>query len=138
MRKLLIVTAILLFSGICIGQNLQKGNVVSIHPWTVKLNPDVTMNQFLNMWENDFIPILAKAIPEMKPFVIKGIQDQNKYDYAGLYVWDSLDKLREYFNADGSPTEKGAAAAGTLMEFMLEIQKYGEFTYTADDFVIIQ
>ena len=138
MRKLLIVTAILLFAGISFGQTLQKGNVVSIHAWTVKLNPDVTMNQFLTMWENDFKPIFTKAIPEMKPFVIKGIQDQNKFDYAGLYVWDSMDELRVYFNADGSPTEKGAAAAGILIELLGEIQKYGEFTYTADDYVIIQ
>lgn len=138
MRKILIVTAILLFAGIAYGQTLSKGNVVSIHAWTVKLNPDVSMNQFLTMWENEFKPIFTKTIPEMKPYVIKGINDQNKYNYAGLYIWDSIDKLLEYFNADGSPTEKGAAAAGTLMEFMSVLEKYGEFTYTSDDYVIIQ
>lgn len=138
MKKILFIAALLLFAGFSFGQTLQKGSVVSIHAWTVKLNPDVTMNQFLELWENDFKPIFTKALPEMKPFVIKGIQDHNKFEYAGLYVWDSIEAIRKFFNEDGSPTEVGAAATEPLMNFMSEIQKYGEFTYTADDFMIIQ
>ena len=138
MRKLFVITALLLFAGIAFGQTLQKGKIVSIHTWTVNLNPDVTMNQFLKMWENDFKPVFTKAIPEIKPFVIKGIHDHNKFEYAGLYFWDSIDELRKYFNEDGSPTETGAAASEPLTNFMSEIQKYGEFSYTADDYMIIQ
>ena len=138
MRKLFIITALLFIAGTAFGQTLQKGTVVSIHTWTVKLHPDVTMNQFLKMWENDFKPIFTKALPEMKPFVIKGIQDHNKFEYAGLYVWDSVDELRKFFNEDGSPTEAGAVATEPLMNFMSEIQKYGEFSYTAGDYMIIQ
>ena len=45
MRKLLIVASLLLFAGYSYGQTLQKGYVVSIHSWTVKLNPDVTQSE---------------------------------------------------------------------------------------------
>lgn len=138
MKKLIIAAVFILLAGVLFGQTLQKGAVVSIHTWTVNLNPDVTMNQFLKMWENDFKPIFVKALPEMKPFVIKGIHDHNKFEYAGLYVWDSIDELRKFFNEDGSPTEAGGTATKPLMNFMNEIQKYGEFTYTADDYMIIQ
>jgi hypothetical protein len=138
MRKLLVVTALLLFAGIAFGQTLQKNGVVAIHMWTVKLNPDVTMNQFLKFWEEDFIPTFEEAIPEMKAFVIKGAQDHNKYQYGGLYVWESMEELRKYFNSDGSPTENAAPALEKMTSMMDEIAKYGEFTYTADDYVIIQ
>lgn len=137
MKKLMIITALLLFAGIAFGQCLEKGKIVSIHTWTVNLNPDVTMNQFLEMWENDFTPIIKKALP-MKTFVIKGVKTDNKFEYAGLYVWDSMEELRKYFNEDGSPTEIATPAVETLMNFMPEILKYGEFTYTAEDFMIIQ
>ena len=138
MKKLLIITTLVLFAGIAFGQTVQKDKIVSIHEWTVKLKPDVTMNQFLQMWEEKFTPVVKKVIPEMKPFVIKVVQDTNKYVYAGLYVWDSIDELRKYFNEDGSPTEQGEGPFQELMSLMSEVEKYGEFTYTAYDYIVIQ
>lgn len=137
MRKVLIVAALLLSAGIVYGQTLQENKVVSIHMWTLKLNPNVTMNQFLKFWEDNLIPLTKEVIPEMKPYLIKGIQDHNKYQYAGLYVWNSIEELRKYFNPDGSPTENAASAVDALTKMQSEIAKYGEFTYTADDYVII-
>lgn len=138
MKKIIIAVAIILFAGVAFGQTLQKDGIVSIHEWTVKLNPDVTMDQFLKVWNDIFIPVLKKEIPEMKPLVIKGIDGNIKYEYAGLYTWNSIDELRKYFNADGSPTEKGLAASEKLMKLKSELDKYGEFTYTTKDYIIIQ
>jgi hypothetical protein len=136
MKKLLVITAILLFAGVSFSQSLQKDGIVSIHEWTVKLNPDVTMNQFLKMWEETIIPVIKSAIPEMKPLVIKGVGDDNKFEYAGLYTWDSLDELRKYFNADGSYTDLGVAGTEKIIKMMSEVEKFGEFTYTAKDYII--
>ena len=110
MRKLLVITALLLFAGVVFGQSFQKGGVVAIHEWSLKLNPDVTMNQFLELWNSEAIPAMIKAVPEQTPFLLKGIGKDNKYDYAGLYYYNSLEDLRKYWKEDGTPTEKGAAA----------------------------
>lgn len=90
MRKLLVITALLLFAGVSFGQTLIKGGVIGIHEWTIKLNPDVTMNQFLEFWEEN-----------------------------------------------GSPTQEGAAAMEKFGNLWEEIPKYGDFTYSVKDWIIL-
>ena len=84
MRKLFIITTLLLVTGLSFSQSLQKEGIVSIHVWTVNLNPDVTMNQFLEIWDNTFSALIKEVMPEMKPYVIKGIGKNYKFEYAGL------------------------------------------------------
>ena len=138
MRKLLIVTVLILFAGIAFGQTLQKGGVIGFHEWTLKLNPDATMNQFLELWDNQYVPVVEKITPEMTPIVLKGVGKDNKYDYVGFYYYNSLEDLRKYWNEDGTPTEKGAAAMVSYGPLLEEISKLGEFTYTVKDWIIIK
>ena len=138
MKKLMIITALVLFAGVAFGQSFQKGGVVGIHEWSLKLNPDVTMNQFLELWDSEAIPAMKKAIPEMTPYLLKGFGVDNKFEYAGLYYYNSKEDLRKYWKEDGSPTEKGAAAMESYGPLMEEISKLGEFTYTAKDWIIIK
>lgn len=138
MKKLLIAVALILFSGVAFGQSIQKGGVVGVHEWTLKLNPGVSMDQFLELWDIKVVPLLKKAIPEQTPFVLKGIGADNKDVYAGLYYYNSIDDLRKYWKEDGSPTEKGAAVMESYGPIFEEIAKLGEFTYTAKDWIIIK
>ena len=133
----MIITALVLFAGVAFGQTIKKGSAIGIHEWTLKLNPDVTMNQFLELWENTAIPVMKKAIPEQTPFLLKGIGANNKFEYAGLYYFNSIEDFRKYWNEDG-PTEKGIAAMESHGPLMEEISKLGEFTYTAKDWIIIK
>lgn len=137
MKKLVIITALVLFAGVAFGQTIEKGDVIGIHAWTLKLNPDVTMNQFLELWDNTAVPALKKAIPEQTPFLLKGIGANNKFEYAGLYYYNSIEDFRKYWKEDG-PTEKGAAVMQTYGPLLEEISKLGEFTYTAKDWIIIK
>lgn len=137
MRKLVVITALLLFAGIAFGQSFQKGGVFGIHEWSLKLNPDVTMNQFLELWEKVYLPAAEKTQPEMTPFLLKGIGKDNKYDYVGLYYYESIEALRKYWNEDGTPTEKGAAVMEAFGPLLEEISKLGEFKYTAKDYIIL-
>ena len=137
MKKLVIITALVLFAGVAFGQTIKKGGAIGIHAWTLKLNPDVTMNQFLELWENTAVPAMKKAIPEQTPFLLKGIGANNKFEYAGLYYYNSIEDFRKYWKEDG-PTEKGAAVMQTYGPLLEEISKLGEFTYTAKDWIIIK
>ena len=48
MKKIIVVAALILFTGITFGQKLKKGNVIGTHVVTIELNPGVTMDQFLD------------------------------------------------------------------------------------------
>ena len=138
MKKLVIITALVLFAGVAFGQTFKKGGTIGIHEWTLKLNPDVTMNQFLELWENTAVPAMKKIIPEQTPFLLKGIGANNKFEYAGLYYYNSIEDVRKYWKEDGTPTEKGAAAMVSYGPLLEEISKLGEFTYTVKDWIIIK
>jgi len=137
MRKILVVTALLLVTGMAFSQTLKKGGIIAIHEWTLRLNPDVTMNQFLDYWKENCIPKMKEQIPEMTPIMLKGI-GKYKYEYAGLYYYNSLEDLRKYWNEDRTPTEKGAVALENYGPIMAEFPKYGDFTYTVKDWIIIE
>jgi hypothetical protein len=137
MKKLIILSALFLFSGITFGQSLQKGGVVAIHEWTLKLKADITMNQFLDHWGETIVPEMEKLIPEMKALTLKGVQKDNNYEYAGLYYYNSLEDLRKYWKEDGSPTEDGAAIMEKFVPLLEELSKFGEFTWSPSDWVIL-
>lgn len=138
MRKLIIATVFILFSGVAFGQALQKGGVVGYHEWTIKLNPGVTADQFLEIWDSKGVPVMKNAIPEQTPFLLKGISADNKDKYASIYYFNSFEDLRKYWNEDGTPTEKGTAAMVSYGPLFEELSKLGEFTYTAKDWIIIR
>jgi len=137
MKNLIILSALFLFSGFTFGQSMQKGGVVAIHEWTLKLKPDVTMNQFLDHWEETIVPEMEKLIPEMKTYTLKGIHKNNNYEYAGLYYYNSLEDLRKYWKEDGSPTEDGAAIMEKFAPLIAGLAKFGEFTWSPSDWVIL-
>jgi hypothetical protein len=137
MKKLMIITALVLCAGVAFGQTMQKGGAIGIHEWTLKLNPDVTMNQFLELWENIAVPAMKKVIPEQTSFLLKGIGADNKFEYTALYYYNSIEDFNKYWGEDG-PTEKGAAAMESYGPLLEEISKLGEFTYTAKDWIIIK
>jgi len=136
MKKLFILTMLILCTGVAFGQSMQKGGVIGIHEWTLKLNPGVTMDQFLEFWDSKATPAIIKAIPEQTPYVLKSISAENQDEYAGLYYYKSIESLRKYWNEDGSPTEKGAAVMESYGPILEEMAKLGEFTYTAKDWII--
>lgn len=138
MRKLLVFAALFLFAGVSFGQSLNKGGVFSIHEWTLKLNPDVSMNQFLEFWKENAVPVFEKAIPGATALILKGIRENNKYEYAGLYYYNSLEDLRKYWKEDGTPTEVGATASANFGPVLEKMSKFGDFTYSAKDWIILE
>ena len=54
MKKLLVISVLILLTGVAFGQTLQKGGSFNLHVLTVTLDPDVTMNQ----WVDDTVGII--------------------------------------------------------------------------------
>ena len=97
MRKLLIITALLLFAGISFGQTLKSGSIIAVHNYEIILRPDVTLNQFLDFMEKTYKPEFEKAFPGATLFGLIGDRGVMKYKYAGVIVFDSMETRDKYF-----------------------------------------
>jgi len=136
MRKLLFVTALLLFAGIAFGQTLQKGSFLGLHHATVTLNEGVTMEEFVDFNINKMIPAVEKSFEGLKMFLLKGDRGEKANEIAFLWFFDSLKDRDVYFTPDGQLTEKGLAAQEKLQPLMEEGEKLGSYTTTYTDWEV--
>ena len=136
MKKLIIAAAFILIAGTTFGQTLQKGGMVSVHEWSLTLNPGVTMDQFVEHWNKNILSEMKNTFPEMKAYILKGLGLENTY--AGLYYWNSLEDMGKYYNEDGSPTDLGAAAHEKMMPLIEGLSEFGEFTWEQKNWLIIE
>jgi len=138
MKKLLFAAVLLLFAGLSFAQTMNGGGVVMIHEYKHTLEGD-TLKNFLKDYNEKITPLLLEQFPEAKDFRwVKGIGVDNKGALAVLVRYESLEDFRKYYNKDGTPTEKGAAAYGAIMPVFQELlEKYGEMTFVVRDWYII-
>ena len=60
MKKLLLIFACTFFLISSYSQTLEKGNVIGYHVGNVKLNPDVTYNQWKSFFIEEWLPAINK------------------------------------------------------------------------------
>ena len=100
MRKLVVITALLLFAGIAFGQTLKKGAIIVISTWEVTLQPDATFNQALDLTKK-YAATFEKAYPGTKMFVMKGDRGEYKYKICTLLFFDSVELRDKYWPTEG-------------------------------------
>ena len=136
MRKLLVITALLLFAGIAFGQTVQKGSIVGVHTSTVTLNSGVTLDQHLDYFTNRFIPEFEKHFPGVKLFLVKGLNREVKGEYGKIFIIESKKVFNKYWNDDGSYTDVTAAIVEKVQPLIDEGNKLGTTTDVITDWVI--
>jgi hypothetical protein len=122
MKKLLIVTALVLFAGIAFGQTLTKGSVIAVHNYSITLLPDVTMNQFVEFWTNKMIPEFDKVWPGGNQLVMIGDRGKHKYGFATISYFESVEQRDKLYPAEGDPND--AAIPEELVPIFEELGKY--------------
>ena len=125
MKKLIIAVALVLLAGVAFGQTLQKGNVISVHTMEITLDPDVTMNQYLDFVKNKVLPELEKAFPGTKAFSLKGFRGEQDNGYSWLWIFESRESHLKYWNDDGEATELGRSAMDKVNPIVEELNKLG-------------
>lgn len=127
MRKLLIIMALFLFTGIAFGQALQKGSLLKVHHMKITLKPGVTMDQYLDFTNNTLIPEFEKNFPGVKAYIMQGGSgdNTNDTDYASLYYIESADVFSKYFDAKGNFNEGGFAAIEKLKSTFEKLEELG-------------
>ena len=102
---------------------------------SVNLDPDVTMNQFLEVWKNKVLPAYEKNF-QAKCYVVKGIRGECENCFGGMIIWESEAVRDKYWKEDNTFTEMGQAAMDKCQPALDELAKLGEFTSKYTDWVI--
>lgn len=136
MKKLFLFTALILFSGLTFGQTIQKGNVIGTHVMTVTLNPDVTMDKFIEFFHTRMAPEIEKN-SGWKVYLIKSIRGENPDSYGLLYVIKSEKDRDKYYNPDGSDSELGKAVTEKMQPIMDEMAKLGTIDTKYTDWLVL-
>jgi hypothetical protein len=109
MKKLLVVTALILFAGVAFGQTLKKGAILGIHETTITLKPDVTMDQLLDFLTNKWYPEINKLTEgEGVEFFLLRCDRGEKTGNLAWGIYCESEKVRNtYWPGDGSGSGKG-------------------------------
>ena len=136
MKKLILLTALIIVAGTTFGQTLQKGNLLGFHVLTINLDPDVTFNQYKDFFNNKVIPEYDKHFPDTKTYIVLGIRGANKNSLGLITVFESGEIKDKYYNHDGSRTKLGKLAWEKVDPVRKELNKLGTVTAKYTDWVI--
>ena len=105
--KLLFVILLAVFvivAEISYGQILKKDAVVAVSSYTLVLNPDVTMNQFLDFYLNKYIPEFEKNYPGIKAYWINGDRGEKSNKIGEIWLFESTAVSNKYFAVEDDTT----------------------------------
>jgi len=136
MKKLIVSTVFILFSGFTFSQTLEKGNLIGMHVMTINLDQDVTMNQFLDFFSSKLIPEINKW-EGWKAYLAKGIRGENENSFGIIYVIESEDARNKYYNEDGSMNELGISFQKEIQPIFDELNKLGTWNTKYTDWMVL-
>jgi len=139
MKKFLVAAvAMLLFAGLAFGQTIKQGGVLALHHYQITLATGVTMDQYFDFMTDKLLPEMQKAFQsERSSKILKGIGENNQHEYAILSYYESLEAFRTFWNDDGTPTEKGAAAMAKVQTLIEKINTMGTATMVPGDWLVL-
>jgi len=137
MKKLIIATVLFLIAGSVFSQNFQKGNLLGVHHITVTLDPDVSMNQFLDAINTLWIPAIEKLWSGSKLYIIKGIRGEQENGYGILYQFETEADRDKYFKEDGTLTDEGNANVEKMTPVNEKMDKLGNWSSAYTDWLIL-
>lgn len=136
MKNLLVLSVLLTLSVTSFSQELQKGNLIGMHTLTVNLDPDVTLNQFLDAFSSIYVTGIERSFPGWKAYLVKGRRGEHENKFGLIYIVKNEEARDMYYNADGSANEKGAAIVEKLQKEMDELSKLGTWATVYTDWVV--
>lgn len=136
MKKIILVTALVLLAGVTFGQTLKKGNSLGLHVYTVTLTTDVTMTQWVDLFSNKLIPELEKSMEGSKVILLKG--DRGHYENKiGIIIHFKSEKDRDrYWPGITEQSDEGKAVMEKIQPVFDELTKLGTFSREYSGFVI--
>ncbi|UCH15725.1 MAG: hypothetical protein JSV22_07100, partial [Bacteroidales bacterium] len=97
MKKILMITALILYAGAALGQSFQKDNVFTLNVLDVNLKPGVTMDQFMVVIYEEYIPALSEAFPDITSIFSEVIRGENENQFGLIALYESEEGLEKYW-----------------------------------------
>jgi len=129
MKKLLIIAALVLFTGIAFGQTIKKGAILAIWETTLTLQPDVTMDQVLDFLTNKYYPGMNKFLEGdgVTFFLVQGNRGEQTGNIAwGIYC-ESEEVRNRYWPGDGSGSDEWRALLQKMQSLNEELNKLATY-----------
>lgn len=136
MKKLVLIMALTLFSGMLSGQSIQKGTFIGTHVMTITLNPGVTTDEFISFLQTKLIPEGKKYFINWDIYLLKGIRGENPNSFGILYVVKSESDRDKFFAPDGGPSELMNATNEKMKPVLDEMAKLGSYKTTFTDWIV--
>lgn len=137
MKKLILISVLILIAGMTYGQTLQKGNFVGLHVLTINLNAGVTLDKFTEFYNTKVIPEMEKVLAPAKIYLIKGIRGENPNSFGVIFVAKTQKDRDKFYNADGTDSELGKQANEKLKPVLDELAKLGSYTTKYTDWLVL-
>ena len=137
MKKLIIAAALFLFIGIAYGQTLEKGGSFGLHVLTINLDPDVTMNQYLDFLIDKYIPEAEKHFEGVKMSVMKGDRGEHENKIALVLYFESEEARDKYWPEEGEGSDETKAAMKKVKPLLDELLSLGTWSDEYSGWVIL-
>lgn len=125
MKKVILIAALIILAETIYSQTFQKGNRFTHHVITVTLAPNVTMDQYLDFFKNEIIPVYEKNYQGVKVYLTEGIRGECGNCYGFITAYKSKTGWEKYHNLDGSSTDLGKASFEKMNHVIDELGKLG-------------
>jgi hypothetical protein len=99
------------------------------------LNPNVTLDQYLDVWKNKVAPLNDKNF-ECKSYIAKGIRGECTNCISWLVIWNTEAGRDKFFNQEGGMNDLGMAAMAKAQPALDELNKLGTWTSKYTDWVV--
>jgi hypothetical protein len=136
MRKLILITVVILTSGITKGQTLQKGALVGMHTVSPILSPSVSMEQYLCFVKDKLIPAYEKSFPGLRCYILKSIRGECVDCIILAFFFQSEEIRDKYFKPDGDYTDLGLKGKKNMQSVSDEMSKMDTSTEIYTDYII--
>lgn len=137
MKKLILISALFLLTGIIFGQVLPKGTIIGTHTLTVTLKPGVTLDQYIEFLKNKLIPEVNKNDPNWQIYVVKSINGNFKNSFGLIHVIKSEQDWVKYVTVGKGSTELGKIWAEKVRPVREELEKLGTYTSQYTDWLVL-
>lgn len=97
MKKMFVVLAIILYAGIAVCQTLHKDNVFTLNVLDINLKPGVTMDQFMVVVYEEYIPALSEAFPDITSIFSEVIRGRYEAQFGLIDLYESEEELEKYW-----------------------------------------
>ena len=98
MKKLLLTTALIMIIVITFGQKFEKGNVIGHHVFELKLDPNVTFDQYYDILVNKYFKEFNKEFNgEIQLYIGEYNRGKHKNMYSTIYLIKSVEVRDKYF-----------------------------------------